>query len=93
MCCSWHGAPDAPLPKRAGVQHHELEESLLVKLVIMAQLHCNGLVRIDSWQVNVSDSAPVEATQVTLHSQTSAAPHPGNSLHPLHHSHLPHIAT
>ena len=91
--CSWHGAPDAPLPERAGVQHHKLEEGLLVQLVIVAQLHRNGLVGIDGWQIDVSDSAAVEAAQVALHSQASAAPHPGDSLHALHHLRLPYIST
>lgn len=78
-------APDTPLPEGAGVQHHKLEEGLLVQPVIMAQLHCNGLVGVDGGQVDVSDSAAVEAAQVALHHQPAAAPHSGNSLHALHH--------
>ena len=85
------GVPDSPLSKCAGVQHHKLEEGLLVKLVIVAQLHCDGLVGVDGGQVDVSDSAAVEAAQVALHHQATAAPHPGHSFHALHRLRLPHL--
>ena len=76
-------APDTALSLCGGVQHHKLEEGLLVQLVIMPQLHCNGLVCVDGRQVNVGGSAAMEAAQVALHRQPLAAPHPGHRLHAL----------
>lgn len=78
--------PDAPLPLCGTVQHHKLQVRLLVQLVIVPQLHCNGLVCVQRWQVDVCGSAPVKAAQVLVHSQAFAAPHSGHCFHALHHT-------